>query len=253
MTKRSRSSSSANHLPLQKVRKFRGNNLTNESVQILTNWYNEHITDPYPNKIESDQLAELCRIDSKKVRCWFNNKRARNKRSNNVSNNQRKYNEHVNELELLEVNLPSPISKDETISDDSGISEEKQNISEYSTLSITPSNYTTCNDNIYNFMNSTSNESGITQPTILSTESESKEEELGEYDNLFVECYNNEYYQSYLQYLNYIWYFQYYQQLQLGSQGLSNEHLNDQSNYQYYSSYSQNDIEQLNNTNSTEH
>lgn len=51
--------------------------LSNESRDILTQWYEEHSYNPYPTEDEKEELAEKCQISIGQIRSWFANKRSR--------------------------------------------------------------------------------------------------------------------------------------------------------------------------------
>ena len=51
--------------------------LSNESRNILTQWYEEHSYNPYPTEEEKEELAEKCQISIGQTRSWFANKRSR--------------------------------------------------------------------------------------------------------------------------------------------------------------------------------
>jgi len=46
-------------------------------LDILTNWYNDHINNPYPSKAEKRRLAYLINLNPKQVAIWFGNRRNR--------------------------------------------------------------------------------------------------------------------------------------------------------------------------------
>ena len=48
-----------------------------KTVDILNEWFDEHIDKPYPNKKEKEELARQCNMTIKQVSTWFNNKRYR--------------------------------------------------------------------------------------------------------------------------------------------------------------------------------
>ena len=45
--------------------------------QILNQWYEDHIHNPYPTDLEKQQLANQCAINAGQVKSWFANKRNR--------------------------------------------------------------------------------------------------------------------------------------------------------------------------------
>ncbi|WAR17300.1 PBX3-like protein [Mya arenaria] len=51
--------------------------LGEEAKSILSEWYEQHIDNPYPTEEEKIQLAEHCRISVNQVKSWFANKRNR--------------------------------------------------------------------------------------------------------------------------------------------------------------------------------
>lgn len=51
--------------------------LSNESRDILTQWYEDHSYNPYPTEEEKEELAEKCQISIGQIRSWFANKRSR--------------------------------------------------------------------------------------------------------------------------------------------------------------------------------
>ena len=51
--------------------------LTIEARDILNQWYEGHLYDPYPSDEEKEELAEKCGIPVGQIRSWFANKRSR--------------------------------------------------------------------------------------------------------------------------------------------------------------------------------
>ncbi|CAG2234612.1 unnamed protein product [Mytilus edulis] len=51
--------------------------LTIEARDILNQWYEGHLYDPYPSDEEKEELAEKCGISVGQIRSWFANKRSR--------------------------------------------------------------------------------------------------------------------------------------------------------------------------------
>jgi len=51
--------------------------LPEEAVDIMNEWFTEHINNPYPTQIEKERLADECKITIKQVTAWFSNRRNR--------------------------------------------------------------------------------------------------------------------------------------------------------------------------------
>ena len=51
--------------------------LPDEAVDILNEWFDEHITNPYPQMEEKERLAKRGNITLKQVNAWFSNRRNR--------------------------------------------------------------------------------------------------------------------------------------------------------------------------------
>ena len=51
--------------------------LPDEAVDILNEWFDEHVNNPYPQAEEKERLANLGNISVKQVNAWFSNRRNR--------------------------------------------------------------------------------------------------------------------------------------------------------------------------------
>jgi predicted methyltransferase len=51
--------------------------LPDDAVDILNEWFDEHITNPYPQMEEKERLAKRGNITVKQVNAWFSNRRNR--------------------------------------------------------------------------------------------------------------------------------------------------------------------------------
>lgn len=51
--------------------------LPDRSVDIMNDWFMEHLNNPYPQQVEKEQLAKLGGISVKQVTAWFSNRRNR--------------------------------------------------------------------------------------------------------------------------------------------------------------------------------
>ena len=51
--------------------------LPDEAVDILNEWFDEHISHPYPQMEEKERLAKRGNISVKQVNAWFSNRRNR--------------------------------------------------------------------------------------------------------------------------------------------------------------------------------
>lgn len=47
------------------------------TLDILNTWFDEHSDKPYPTKKEKEELARRCKMTTKQISTWFNNKRYR--------------------------------------------------------------------------------------------------------------------------------------------------------------------------------
>ena len=63
------------------------NQLNPYSQQLLNQWYQQHITNPYPTQEEKAELAEQGGITVKQVKYWFANKRSRSRYPTQAQNN----------------------------------------------------------------------------------------------------------------------------------------------------------------------
>lgn len=51
--------------------------LCDRAVEIMNDWFMDHINNPYPQPVEKEQLAKLGGITVKQVTAWFSNRRNR--------------------------------------------------------------------------------------------------------------------------------------------------------------------------------
>ena len=51
--------------------------LSDQAVDIMNEWYQTHISNPYPTLIEKETIAQLACITVKQVTAWFSNRRNR--------------------------------------------------------------------------------------------------------------------------------------------------------------------------------
>ncbi len=51
--------------------------LPDDAVEILNEWFDEHIANPYPQMEEKERLAKRGNITVKQVNAWFSNRRNR--------------------------------------------------------------------------------------------------------------------------------------------------------------------------------
>ncbi|KAI0990000.1 hypothetical protein GJ496_006225 [Pomphorhynchus laevis] len=70
--------SSSNSLPKSLVVKT-NRRLPELAIQQMNNWYQQHLSYPYPSDIEKEQLAQHCGISVVQVKSWFANKRNRSR------------------------------------------------------------------------------------------------------------------------------------------------------------------------------
>ena len=65
----------------QPVKKSRGivkrSQLPDEAVDILNDWFDDHLNNPYPQMEEKERLAKMGNISVKQVNAWFSNRRNR--------------------------------------------------------------------------------------------------------------------------------------------------------------------------------
>lgn len=57
--------------------KSKGRQLNSRAIEVMTDWYNRHIDNPYPSDEEKLALAELGGLSLAQVKAWFANKRNR--------------------------------------------------------------------------------------------------------------------------------------------------------------------------------
>ena len=51
--------------------------LSDHAVEIMNEWFQSHISNPYPSLAEKETIAQQCRITVKQVTAWFSNRRNR--------------------------------------------------------------------------------------------------------------------------------------------------------------------------------
>lgn len=57
-----------------------GNIFNSKARNILNEWFEDHLADPYPSEAEKKDLADECNITLLQVNYWFGNKRNRYKK-----------------------------------------------------------------------------------------------------------------------------------------------------------------------------
>ena len=55
----------------------RKNQLPDRAVEIMNDWFEDHLSNPYPHMVEKENLAKLGGISVKQVNAWFSNRRNR--------------------------------------------------------------------------------------------------------------------------------------------------------------------------------
>ncbi|CAG2226914.1 unnamed protein product [Mytilus edulis] len=79
--------------------------LTDQSRQILSDWYDFHIYNPYPTETEKEQLASIAGITVAQVKSWFANRRSRaSNRKRQVPNYfLEKFPEYSSHVQMIQV------------------------------------------------------------------------------------------------------------------------------------------------------
>ena len=55
----------------------RKNQLPDRAVEIMNDWFEDHLSNPYPHMVEKENLASMGGISVKQVNAWFSNRRNR--------------------------------------------------------------------------------------------------------------------------------------------------------------------------------
>ena len=63
--------------PKNKAKVSRKHQLPDEAVDILNEWFDNHLNTPYPQIEEKERLAKAGNITVKQVNAWFSNRRNR--------------------------------------------------------------------------------------------------------------------------------------------------------------------------------
>ncbi len=65
------------HLKLSNKFANRHNQLPDKAIEIMNEYFNNHLNNPYPTQSEKENLAQLGGISVKQVTAWFSNRRNR--------------------------------------------------------------------------------------------------------------------------------------------------------------------------------
>jgi len=97
--------------PKRKRKIVKKDNFKSETISILNQWMMNHLSYPYPNKTDCEQLSALTDLSHKQIRVWCTNTR---KRRLKVTRNDFTFNEYHSQIMKYEANnlygklLPSP-------------------------------------------------------------------------------------------------------------------------------------------------
>ena len=189
--------------------------LPQEAIDLMTEWYDQHYTNPYPSFKDCEDLASAGKVSINQVKQWFVNVRRRTqnkyrKRRTNTTN--KKIRTDDSNQEVLK-------SLSSVSSDDSGISNSKE-IIDQSILNKSTSPYTVSNQKCYampNYSNHNYNNQNYT-PNNSQFYNQSYDSPKLQYSNYnytstpVVNSYNTNQQQMYANYENERNYNYYYQQ-----------------------------------------
>jgi hypothetical protein len=91
------------------------------AIEIMTKWYEEHYTNPYPMLKECEELAELGNVTVSQVKQWFVNVR---RRTHNQYRKRRATNDRSNKESIIHKVQDSSIGFSETLTNDSFVTHE---------------------------------------------------------------------------------------------------------------------------------